>query len=78
MQLKLTWKIAEQNRSLDILVSDEQKIIETMRVLLDKGLLTQEKFDSATYVKSLRTNTQVNLLLTYKEGQIYSGDILQV
>lgn len=78
MQLKLTWRILEQNRDLNILVSDEQKLYETMKVLVGKGIISQDKLNTTKYVKALRTNTQVNLLLTYKEGKIYAGDILQI
>lgn len=63
-------------QDLDLLVSDEQKIAETMKILIDSGLLDGEAEDTVKYVKSLRTNNQVNILLTYKEAEIYSGDIL--
>ena len=62
MQLKLTWRILEQNRDLNILVSDEQKLYETMQVLVGKGIISQDKLNTTKYVKALRTNTQVNLL----------------
>lgn len=63
---------------MDLLVSDDQKIIETMRVLEGKGLIGDAVSDSVKYVKSLRTNNQVNILLTYQEGKIYAGDILEL
>ena len=75
MQLKLTWRVKDQP-DMDLLVSDEQKIAETMEILVEKGLLDMETADSATYMKSLRTNNQVNIFLTYQEAEIYSGDIL--
>ncbi len=78
MQLKLTWKISGQNRTFDLLVSDEQKIAETLMVLKEKGLVSWEMADSVQYVRTLRTNHQIPVLLTYKEGNIYSGDILQI
>lgn len=78
MQLKLTWKRLEQNRTFDLLVSDEQKIAETLAVLKEKGLVPEETADSVRYVRALRTNRQIPVLLTYKEGNIYSGDILQI
>ncbi len=75
MQLKLTWRVKNQP-DMDLIVSDEQKIAETMEVLVEKGLLEAEAADSAKYMKSLRTNNQVNIFLTYQEAEIYSGDIL--
>lgn len=78
MQLKLTWRVSEQNKDFNLLVSEEQKIIETLQVLAEKGLIAGELADSIRYVRTLRTNNQVNVLLTYKEGKIYSGDIIQI
>lgn len=77
MQLKLTWRV-KGRQDLDLLVFDEQKIAETMKILIDRGLLDEEAEDDVKYVKSLRTNNQVNILLTYKEAKIYSGDILEM
>lgn len=77
MQLKLTWRI-RGGQDLNLLVSDAQQIAETMKILIDRGLLDEEAEDNVKYVKSLRTNNQVNILLTYKEAKIYSGDILEM
>lgn len=68
----------QQNRDINILVSDEQELVETIRVLADKGLISKDKLENMKYVKALRTNAYINLLLTYKEANIYSGDILLV
>lgn len=68
----------EQNRDLNLLVSDEQELIETMRILYEKGLISKEKMESTKYAQGLRTKTHINLLLTYKEANIYSGDILLI
>lgn len=76
MQLKLTWRTSGQP-DMDLLVFPEQKIVETMQILAEKDLLEEGMEDSVKYVKSLRTNQQVNILLTYKEAEIYSGDILE-
>lgn len=75
MQLKLTWRI-KGHRDIELLVFEEQKIAETMEVLMEKDLLEDTVAETVEYMKSLRTNNQVNVLLTYKEANIYSGDIL--
>lgn len=75
MQLKLTWRI-KGHRDIELLVFEEQKIAETMEVLMEKDLLEDIVAETVEYMKSLRTNNQVNVLLTYKEANIYSGDIL--
>lgn len=77
MQLKLTWRV-KGKRDLDLLVYEEQKISETMEILADKGLLETETAETVQYVKSMRTKNQVNILLTYSEANIYSGDILEL
>lgn len=66
MQLKLTWKVSGQNRTFDLLVSDEQKIAETLAVLKEKELVQAETADAVRYVRSLRTNHQIPVLLDRK------------
>lgn len=77
MQLKLTWRI-KGKKDLDLLVFEEQQIAETMDILIDEGILEEETADTVKYVKSMRTNNQVNILLTYSEANIFSGDILEL
>ena len=77
MQLKLTWRV-KGKQDMDLLVFEEQKIAETMKILVDKGILEDEMADTVKYVKSMRTSNQVNILLTYSEANIYSGDILEL
>lgn len=78
MQLKLTWRIKGEGSEMNLLVSDEQRIIETMQVLEGKGILDKDTLRVVKYVKSLRTKNQIDVLLTYKEGNVYSGDILEI
>lgn len=77
MQLKLTWRV-KGKRDMDLLVSEDQKIAETMEILAEKGLLEEETAETVSYVRSMRTKNQVNVLLTYGEAEIYSGDILEL
>ncbi len=77
MKLRLTWRVKGQ-RDIDLIVSTEQKISETIDILAEKELFDRDIIDSVKYVKSLRTNNQVNILLTYNEANIYSGDILEL
>lgn len=77
MQLKLTWRV-KGKRDMDLLVSEDQKIVETMEILAEKGLLEEETAETVSYVRSMRTKNQVNVLLTYSEAEIYSGDILEL
>lgn len=76
MQLKLTWRITGQNKDMNLLVPEEQKISETLLVLAEKGMVAKEVAEGSSYVKSLRTDNRIPMEMTYKEGNIYSGDIL--
>ncbi|MDE6747553.1 MAG: hypothetical protein K2K21_00605 [Lachnospiraceae bacterium] len=75
MQLKLTWRV-EGRSDMDLLVSDDQTILETMQILEEKGLLARKTAETVKYIKTLRADHQANVLLTYSEADIYSGDIL--
>ncbi len=75
MQLKLTWRV-EGRSDMDLLVSDDQTISETMQILEEKGLLARKTAETVKYIKTLREDHQTNVLLTYSEAEIYSGDIL--
>lgn len=77
MQLKLTWRV-KGKQDMDLLVSDGQKIAETMEILEEKGLLEEGTTARVPYIRSMRTREQVNVLLTYSEAEIYSGDILEL
>ena len=77
MQLKLTWR-AKGKQDFDLLVSEDQKIAETMEILAEKGLLEEETAETVSCVRSMRTKNQVSVLLTYSEAEIYSGDILEL
>lgn len=77
MQLRLTWRIGDRP-DMDLLVSEDQTIKETIGILAEKELLDEGQEEDMTYIRSLRTKDQVNILLTYKEAGIYSGDILVI
>lgn len=77
MQLKLTLKICN-HKEIDLMVFADQKIVETIQILVEKGFLTEDELESVKFVKSLRTNNKVNKLLTYNQARIYSGDILEL
>lgn len=77
MPLKLTWRINGE-KDIDLMVSDEQKIIETMQILSEREFLPKDEWEAVKYIKSIRMKKQVNVLLTYKEANIFSGDILEL
>lgn len=76
MRLKLTWKV--YNRDIDIMVNSEQTISETIKILSDKGFLDFMLDKDFQFVKSYRNQRNINIKLTYEDGMIYSGDILEI
>lgn len=61
---------------MDIQVNAEQKIIDTLQVLYQTGLIQDEDIGTAGYVYSERNKQIVNTQLTYKQAMIFNGDIL--
>ena len=61
---------------MDIQVNAEQKIIDTLQVLYQAGLIQDEDIGTAGYVYSERNKQIVNTQLTYKQAMIFNGDIL--
>lgn len=77
MGLKLTWRIKGQE-DIDLMVLENQRIVDTMHILVERGFMDEELATTTRCVKSLRTNNQINILLTYRAGHIFSGDILEL
>ncbi len=77
MQLKLTWRI-EGQRDVDVIVNPEQTIVETIHVLVGRGIVDCDNVSNTKYVKSIRQMKQVNTLLSYDEAAIYTGDIIEL
>lgn len=76
MQLKLTWKI--NNSEIDLMVHSEQKIVDTMKVMAERGYIDDDTIARTIYVKSERNKENINVKLSYDDGRIYSGDVLSL
>lgn len=76
----MTVTFMEDGRQLDIMVKPEQKIESVYEVLLENGLLpVKYRYqDVRLSVYSVRRNAYVNPMLTFRQGEIYNGDILEV
>ncbi len=59
----------------DIKVNEEQKIIDTIRILIDGNIIRD--YEKIT-IFSERKNMNINLEQTYKEAEILNGDILHI
>lgn len=67
-------------KKLDIMVKPEQKIESVYEVLLENGFFSvQYRYQGAQLsVYSMRWSAYVNPILTFRQGDIYNGDILVV
>ena len=70
----LTLELADRRR-LDIQADDEQRLIDSLKVLREKNMIQEMP---ETWVQSLRTRRRVNIFLTYKQAGIVNGDILKL
>ena len=77
MQLKLTWRISGQ-RDMNLLVADGQKIKETMEILAERGLIDEETAERVRFVRAMRKNNQVSVLLTYSIYTLLGAPLSQI
>jgi hypothetical protein len=61
----------------DIQVNSQQKVIDTLLILKEAGIL-QELDEKRAKVKSVRRGMFVNIIDTYEEEHINTGDILEL
>ena len=71
---RLTIKILEKR--FDIMVKKDQRIIEVLKVLKENQMFFYDINQMMVY--SIRKQEYVNKKLTFKQGDIFSGDILEL
>ena len=74
----MTLTIMEDKRKLDVVVKPEQRIQEVYRILVENGRFPALRPAIQLKVYSLRQKRYVNPMLTFRQGNIYDGDILRV
>lgn len=74
----MTLTIMEDKRKLDVVVKPEQRIQEVYRILVENGRFLALRPAIQLKVYSLRQKRYVNPMLTFRQGNIYEGDILRV
>lgn len=72
--------LLRNGKKLDIMVKPEQKIESVYGVLLENGFYTEQcRYQgSQLSVYSMRRSAYVNPILTFRQGEIYNGDILVI
>ncbi len=74
----------EEGKKLDIMVKSEQKIEAVFKVLLENDIFSgsvnkqYRNQEAQLCVYSMRRSAYVNPMLTFCQGEIYSGDILDI
>ena len=61
---------------MDIQVNSEQRLCETMEILLEAGLLPGSMVTDMTHVYSRRQKSRINVRITYDQALILNGDRL--
>lgn len=67
--------IRNGSNCLDIKADEKMKIIDTLAIVAESGLI---KIDKKVKVKAVRENMDINPKLTFAENEIYNGDILEI
>lgn len=63
---------------LDIMVKPEQRIKDILQVLEENGRIIYRSGRDNLYIRSWRKGNFVNPYLTFKQAEIFSGDILYI
>ncbi len=63
---------------LDIMVNPEQRLEDVCRRVSENGFLPPVCSERQIRVYSMRRRAYVNPMLTFRQGEIYTGDILAV
>lgn len=74
MMLTLSLRKLVDGQEMDIMVDGEQRIDYTLKVLMESGFLSGDKWA----VRSLRTKERIDAKRSYRENNIYNGDILTI
>ena len=76
MILTLCWE--SKDMMIDIKVNREQKIADTISILMDGGVLPTDFDVDKNDIFSNRKGEDINLNISYEEAEIYNGDILYI
>lgn len=74
----MTVTFMSDQEKLDVMVRPEQKIEDVYSKLLDNGRFTPVRHRGIVKVYSLRQAKYVNSMLTFRQGDIYEGDVILI
>lgn len=65
-------------RKIKIKVNTNQKIVDTLKILLEAGMFISLKLEEVNYIYSERNERPISIHLNYEQGNIYNGDVLSL
>lgn len=74
----MTLTIMEGEKRLDVVVKPEQRIQEVYRILTENGCFRALRPAVQLKIYSLRQRRYVNPMLTFRQGNIYEGDMIRI
>lgn len=77
MYITLTIKYKKYNKEYDIEVHNDNKIIDAIKIV-NENFKIDIALENIEFVKSMKNNSFIQSSLTFKEGNVWTGDILEI
>lgn len=71
--MSIIFTLQINNNKFDLKVDENQKIVDTLRTLNENNI----DVPNVSQIKSKNNNKYVSVFSTYRQGNIYTGDILK-
>ena len=72
----ITLKQNTKKNEMDIKVNREQRIMDTLLILIDGGILQEQSDLENNTIYSERLDKKIDVKMTYEQAEVYNGDIL--
>lgn len=72
----ITLRQNTKKNEMDIKVNREQRIMDTLLILIDGGILQVQSNLENNSIYSERLDKKIDVKMTYEQAEIYNGDIL--
>ncbi len=72
----ITLRQNTKKNGMDIKVNREQRIMDTLLILIDGGILQEQSDLENNTIYSERLDKKIDVKMTYEQAEIYNGDIL--
>lgn len=72
--MSITFTLQTNNGKLDLKTDENQRIIDTLKILSENSI----SIPNVSQIKSQNNRKYISVFSTYKQGFIYTGDILKI